>query len=605
MFRRIFRRLVFKKPVVVTSLNSEVTLTEIPQTGHFLFLGQPMFVAEYTKHCVDVMSPKTGLFSPSDDTLKTVAEKLSQEKTLTPEDVSNLVDMRGPLPTSFDPQAVLAVICELGASGSHARALHALQFLHLRSPTELGGEDVGFYVWHNIVVALLKLGRLAEADAEALKFAHAVCDMKMFLASADFLRGLIHLLLKSRDGAAAAFFVKAMERDVAIVNGIAAYGLALSRYFDVSAGHPTPPALRADIASLFRKALNDPLTPAPVKQLLSVHVGSLQDAAPRRSDSPGVEQLLSNICLAPYYMKPAAVGDPKTECHLSSCVLTRNSRVHNGARIPAEELGNTLANLCRRNANVMFLTGSGISKASKLATRQDLWRSGNYDRDECVSIWKFHEDPARLWNLIRDFLAPCQFSPKPNEAHEALGRLAWLLRAPIVTQNVDHLHEDAFRSLKLYDALSVIPLHGCLRQWRCLACDETSNVKWAVYQKPYPDVIAGWRCDVCGHDKPRPDVVLFGETPRAVHVPSGVFGNMISYDALVVVGTAGDVHPASTIIDTFRNFNKSVFEINTEAHTTTMCTSVIGDAEIVLPKVLSSCFRGLEVGRSQNFDAKT
>jgi NAD-dependent deacetylase len=176
---------------------------------------------------------------------------------------------------------------------------------------------------------------------------------------------------------------------------------------------------------------------------------------------------------------------------------------------------------------IVALTGAGISSASGLATRKELWR--RFDRDEAVSIAQFRRDPRPLWNVIREFLADNTFTP--NAAHHALAALPV---AGIVTQNVEGLHQAA-------GCAHVLELHGTLLETRCEQCGARPGLSCAeaIARGPVPPSCA------CGAAL-RPDVVLFGEwvdrdvLARAVEL-------VAECDLLLVIGTAADVAPAADL----------------------------------------------------------
>jgi NAD-dependent deacetylase len=177
---------------------------------------------------------------------------------------------------------------------------------------------------------------------------------------------------------------------------------------------------------------------------------------------------------------------------------------------------------------IVALTGAGISAASGLATRKELWR--RHDRDAAVSIWRFRRDPVPLWTVIREFLGAG--AVVPNAAHRALAALPRL--AGIVTQNVEGLHQAAGT------ACPVLELHGTLLETRCDSCGARPGVSCAdAIKRALPP-----EC-TCGGAL-RPDVVLFGEwvdherLARAAALCAGC-------DLLLVVGTAADVAPAADL----------------------------------------------------------
>lgn len=189
-----------------------------------------------------------------------------------------------------------------------------------------------------------------------------------------------------------------------------------------------------------------------------------------------------------------------------------------------------------RGGGVVALTGAGLSAESGLRTRKELWRQ--HSRDDAVAIWKFQENPAVLWGVIRDFLG--EGGHRPNEAHRALARLSGL--AGVITQNVDGLHQQAHRDEHGQEApYPILELHGSLDRTLCHGCGHRDGGPCSGYVRgPLPP-----RCPRCG-GAIRPDVVLFGE--RVDPALAGAALRLVAgCSLLLVVGCAMDVAPASEL----------------------------------------------------------
>src|SRR5204863_320433 len=112
-----------------------------------------------------------------------------------------------------------------------------------------------------------------------------------------------------------------------------------------------------------------------------------------------------------------------------------------------------------RIANIVILTGAGISAESGIATFRGpggLWE-GHRVEDVCTpeALAANPELVHRFYDLRRAALE----TVRPNPAHEALARLdrEWTGDLLIVTQNVDDLHERAGTRRMLH-------MHGALKQ---------------------------------------------------------------------------------------------------------------------------------------------
>ncbi len=227
-----------------------------------------------------------------------------------------------------------------------------------------------------------------------------------------------------------------------------------------------------------------------------------------------------------------------------------------------------LATLLAAARQPVALTGAGSSSASGLATRKELWET--HDRDRAVSIWRFREEPAALWEVVRAFLGDGQAAP--NAAHLAL---AGLPLAGVVTQNVDGLHQAAGQA-------EVVELHGSL-------LGPTRGDGCGAHGAPPASLLAGPLPPRCACGAPlRPDVVLFGErvTPdrlaRAVQL-------VWSCDLLLVVGTAADVSPAADLPRLAADRGAPVVELKrrpSRLHAALGTLHLPGPAEETLPAVV-------------------
>lgn len=224
----------------------------------------------------------------------------------------------------------------------------------------------------------------------------------------------------------------------------------------------------------------------------------------------------------------------------------------------------------RARPRVVALTGAGISAASGLQTRKQLWQ--RFARDEAVSAVRFHADPRTLWAVIADFWG--DRTPQPNAAHHALARLPGMLG--VVTQNVDELHQAA-------GSTPVHELHGSLLRTSCLACGASGPPAPGL---PRDDNGLPPPC-TCG-GRLRPDVVLFGERVPAP-VLAAAAALVARAELLLVVGCAMDVSPASELPVLAALVGARVVEIKRQPSRLAemVCVHhIAGAAEDVLPALL-------------------
>ncbi|WP_225771838.1 NAD-dependent deacylase [Inquilinus sp. Marseille-Q2685] len=200
---------------------------------------------------------------------------------------------------------------------------------------------------------------------------------------------------------------------------------------------------------------------------------------------------------------------------------------------------------------VVILTGAGISKESGLDTFRDAGGVWTRVRLEDVATPEaFARDPDRVhgfYNARRRTLADP--AVQPNAAHAALVRLEreWPGPVLLITQNVDDLHERA-------GSRRLIHMHGELGRVRCLSCD--TGRAWAG------DLSVDTPCPGCGEaGGMRPDVVWFGEMPRAMEqIEAALAGCRL----FVSIGTSGTVYPAAAFVHQALDAGALTVELNLE-----------------------------------------
>lgn len=203
----------------------------------------------------------------------------------------------------------------------------------------------------------------------------------------------------------------------------------------------------------------------------------------------------------------------------------------------------------QRIANIVILTGAGVSAESGIATfraADGLWE--DHRVEDVATPEGFARDPAlvqRFYDARRARLGEVV----PNPAHEALARLDahWPGELLIVTQNVDDLHERA-------GARRLLHMHGELKSAWCLACDKRSPWGGTLGDSP--------ACPSCGsHGQLRPDIVWFGEMPYGM---ATIDRALMNADLFVSIGTSGAVYPAAGFVQTARYCGARTLEINLE-----------------------------------------
>ncbi len=201
------------------------------------------------------------------------------------------------------------------------------------------------------------------------------------------------------------------------------------------------------------------------------------------------------------------------------------------------------------STKISVLSGAGISAASGIPTfrgaQDSLW--SKYRPEDLATAQAFYSDPELVWRWYdwrRGLIAESKF----NAAHQALADLEKKSDLVIVTQNVDGYHQDAGSS-------TVHEFHGSIWRVRCTDCH------YERYERAVPIPLLP-HCKKCGGLE-RPAVVWFGEgiDPQIMQRSFEVAGDC---DLFLVIGTAGAVYPAASLVDAAKNAGAMVIEFNLE-----------------------------------------
>jgi NAD-dependent deacetylase len=185
--------------------------------------------------------------------------------------------------------------------------------------------------------------------------------------------------------------------------------------------------------------------------------------------------------------------------------------------------------------NVVFFTGSGISKESGIQTFRDagegLWE--NFSIEEVCT----HEAILYNRNHVIDFYNMMRgqlLTKKPNAAHLAITELQKNpdFHVEIVTQNVDDLHERA-------GSTNVIHLHGELMK---VTSSRNPNDPRCIRTLDKDHLVV--KMGDCAGDgsQLRPFIVWFGE---AVPEIERAAMECMKADVFIIIGTSLNVYPAA------------------------------------------------------------
>ena len=232
---------------------------------------------------------------------------------------------------------------------------------------------------------------------------------------------------------------------------------------------------------------------------------------------------------------------------------------------------------------VAALTGAGISVASGIPDFRSpggLWTV--FSPDEYATLDVFCRNPAKAWELYRA-LGKVLLGKKANAAHHALVELERQGRLHgIVTQNVDHLHQQA-------GSTRVFEIHGEHQHLQCLRCGALVPLEERHFHQPEMP-----RCKACAFPL-KPNVVLFGENVRQL---DEIHEFIAACDLLLVAGTSAQVYPAAALPAMVRGHGGRIFVFNREpilsdgGHDHGADFFFQGDASVTLPLLAAALRQG-------------
>lgn len=210
------------------------------------------------------------------------------------------------------------------------------------------------------------------------------------------------------------------------------------------------------------------------------------------------------------------------------------------------------AELIRNSKYTVAFTGAGISVESGIPPFRGeggLWNE--YD-PIILDLNYFTQKPEESWPAIKRLFFDFFGAAKPNKAHFALAELEQrnLLKS-IITQNIDNLHQEAGSN-------TVIEYHGNSQQFICIDCGQ-------IY--PLKDLLLSNNPPLCQRSNCKgllkPDFIFFGEgIPTNAYQASVEAAN--NAEVMIIIGTTGEIMPASQIPHLAKQKGAKIIEINIE-----------------------------------------
>ena len=211
--------------------------------------------------------------------------------------------------------------------------------------------------------------------------------------------------------------------------------------------------------------------------------------------------------------------------------------------------------------NTILFTGAGVSVESGIPPfrgENGLW--SKYNPTFLLTSY-FTKHPKESWELIYEIFYEFFSKANPNDAHYIIAELEnkGLINA-IITQNIDNLHQKA-------GSKNIVEYHGTSRTLTCVNCNQKFNSDIVKSKETLPP-----RCPNCDGVL-KPDFVFFNEPiPAKAQKLSNKYAS--TAELFILVGTTGEIMPASLIPYLARERGARIIEINVES---TNYTSTIVD----------------------------
>ncbi len=206
--------------------------------------------------------------------------------------------------------------------------------------------------------------------------------------------------------------------------------------------------------------------------------------------------------------------------------------------------------LINNNQHITVFTGAGISVESGIPPfrgENGLWEK--YD-PYFLNINYFMKNPKKSWELNKELFYSMLTDCKPNKAHEVVAKLEKRGYVDtVITQNIDNLHQEA-------GSENVYEFHGTYKRLVCVECGKKYEFK-EDYLKDMPP-----RCNNCDGIL-KPDYIFFGEgIPQKAYQAS--IKESKEAGLFIVIGTTGEVTPASLIPEMASRNGADIIEVNTK-----------------------------------------
>jgi NAD-dependent deacetylase len=231
---------------------------------------------------------------------------------------------------------------------------------------------------------------------------------------------------------------------------------------------------------------------------------------------------------------------------------------------------------------IVVLTGAGISTDSGIPDfrgPQGVWTK-DPEAEKMSNIQYYVADPELRKRAWKAKLAGADHKREPNDGHRALtaldrrGKLHLL-----VTQNVDGLHHDAGS-----DPERIVEIHGTLREYACLGCDDRGPIERVFARVREGDEDP--ECRSCGGIL-KSATISFGQGLVDADLRRADVAAQ-SCDLLLAVGSTLGVYPIAGIVPVAKQCGARLVIVNGEpTEMDGLADAVIrGSISDVLPRIL-------------------
>ncbi|MCD6355007.1 MAG: NAD-dependent deacylase [Prolixibacteraceae bacterium] len=215
-----------------------------------------------------------------------------------------------------------------------------------------------------------------------------------------------------------------------------------------------------------------------------------------------------------------------------------------------EQLIKKAARLIKKADFTMAFTGAGISVESGIPPfrgETGLWSRYN---PKILDLEYFRTNPEECWYYIREIFYDFFGAAQPNAAHKVLAHMEQQgFLHSVVTQNIDNLHQQA-------GSINVREFHGNSKKLVCLKCGKEYRADDFDFKNIPP---------LCAEDGEvlKPNFIFFGEgIPQEAY--SNSFADAERADVCIVIGSTGEIMPASYVPRTAKQSGATIIEINPE-----------------------------------------